>query len=241
MVCIGVDSIRGLADILRYKMSWFEASARVPLMISYPKRFSPDYIKEHVSTLDILPTLVDLISGKVDDRLPIDGRSLVPQLEGRRGADTVFGEYMGEGTISPLMMIRRGPWKFVCCPTDPTQLFNLDYDPKELVNLATSDDPMIRQVHDAFVKEAEERWDFKKLHAQVLHSQRSRRICWDALQQGRFTSWDYQPPHNAHEQYIRSTIPLDDLEIRARYPPVDSLGREKPRGLAKGIAGAFNQ
>lgn len=222
-------------------MSWFEASARVPLMISYPKKFSPSYINEHVSTLDILPTLVDLVSGRVDERLPIDGRSLVPQLEGQRGVDTVFGEYMGEGTTAPLMMIRRGPWKFVCCPTDPTQLFNLDYDPLELANLATSEDPLVRQIHDAFVKEAEERWDFKKLHAQVLKSQRSRRVCWDALQEGRFTSWDYQPPRNAHDQYIRSTVPLDELELRARYPPVDSMGHEKVRGLAKGIAGAFNQ
>ena len=210
-------------------------------MISYPKRFSPNYINEHVSTLDILPTLVDLVSGRVDDRLPIDGRSLVPQLEGQRGVDTVFGEYMGEGTIAPLMMIRRGPWKFVCCPTDPTQLFNLNYDPRELVNLATSEDPMVRQIHDAFVKEADERWDFKKLHAQILKSQRSRHVCWEALQKGRFTSWDYQPPNKAHEQYIRCTVPLDELELRARYPPVDFMGREKVRGLAKGVAGAFNQ
>ena len=210
-------------------------------MISYPKRFAPDYVKEHVSTLDILPTLVDLVGGKLDERLPIDGRSLVPQLDGERGVDTVFGEYMGEGTVAPLMMIRRGPWKFVCCPTDPTQLFNLDYDPKELINLATNVDPMVRQVHDAFVKEAEERWDFKNIHASVLNSQRSRRLCWDALQQGRFTSWDYQPKHDVRDQYIRSTVPLDELEIRARYPPVDAWGREKPRGLAKGIAGAFNQ
>ena len=210
-------------------------------MISYPKRFQPEHIKEHVSTLDILPTLVDLIGSKVDDRLPIDGRSLVPQLGGQRGIDTVFGEYMGEGTVAPLMMIRRGPWKFVCCPTDPTQLFNLDYDPKELVNLATSDDPMVRQVHEAFVREAEERWDFKSLHSDVLKSQRTRRICWDALQQGRYESWDYQPRHDARQQYIRSTMPLDDLELRARYPPVDAMGLEKPRGFAKGIAGAFNE
>ena len=222
-------------------MSWYEASARVPLMISYPKRFSPEYIKEHVSTLDILPTLVDLVGGKIDERLAIDGRSLVPQLEGHRGIDTVFGEYMGEGTIAPYMMIRRGAWKFICCPTDPTQLFNLDYDPKELINLAQSDDPMVRQIHDAFAKEAEERWNFKEIGADVLKSQRSRRVCWDALQQGRFTSWDYHPIDDVGNQYIRSTMPLDELELRARYPPVDAMGRERPRGLAKGIAGAFNQ
>jgi hypothetical protein len=26
-------------------------------------------------------------------------------------------------------------------------------------------------------------------------------------------------------RYIRSTMPLDDLELRARYPPVDALGK----------------
>jgi Choline sulfatase enzyme C terminal len=26
-------------------------------------------------------------------------------------------------------------------------------------------------------------------------------------------------------RYIRSTMPLDDLELRARYPPVDEMGR----------------
>lgn len=230
-----------LISTFRYKMSWFEASARVPLMISYPKRFSPGYIQEHVSTLDILPTLVGLIGGKLDHRLPLDGRSLVPQLQGHRGIDMVVGEYMGEGTIAPVMMIRRGPWKFMCCPTDPTQLFNLDYDPKELINLATSEDPMVKQVHDSFLREAEERWDFKRIHAEVLKSQRTRRVCWDALRQGRFESWDYQPRHDVRDQYIRSTIPLDALELRARYPPVDAMGRERPRGSAKGIAGAFNQ
>ena len=109
-------------------MSWFEASARVPLLISYPKRFTPQSITHNVSSMDILPTLVDLVNGSLDKHLPIDGNSLVPYLhgfDGTVGTDTVYGEYAGEGTIAPLMMIRRGPWKFVTCPVDPPQLFNL--------------------------------------------------------------------------------------------------------------------
>ena len=42
-------------------------------------------------------------------------------------------------------------------------------------------------------------------------------------------------------RYIRSSIPLDELELRARYPPVDRLGREKKRGDAKGIAAAWGE
>ena len=42
-------------------------------------------------------------------------------------------------------------------------------------------------------------------------------------------------------RYIRSNIPLDELELRARYPPVDLVGREKKRGDAKGIAAAWGE
>ena len=42
-------------------------------------------------------------------------------------------------------------------------------------------------------------------------------------------------------RYIRSSIPLDELELRARFPPVDDMGREKKRGNAQGIAAAWGE
>ncbi|KAL9011886.1 MAG: hypothetical protein Q9173_003306 [Seirophora scorigena] len=251
---------------LWYKMSWFEGSARVPLLISYPKLFSPKTIPYNVSTLDLLPTLVDLVGGSFDQRLPLDGVSLLPYLKSQLTLnphhDTVFGEYAGEGTIAPLMMIRRGPWKFVTCPADPPQLFNLKKDPKELHNLALSHDPIVAKVFGDFVDEASRRWNFQAIHDEVLQSQRTRRLCWDALSKGRYEGWDYQPKvDDAKEKYmisytrtsvrepadsvgyryIRSSVPLDELELRARYPPVDAMGRELPRGRAKDNAGAYNE
>ena len=129
----------------------------------------------------------------------MDGHSLVPYLHGYEGSDTVYGEYAGEGTISPVMMIRRGPWKFTTCAVDPPQLFNLKDDPKELRNLTTSADSAVQVIFQALVKEAEERWDLKAIHKQVLKSQRERRLCWDALKQGRFEPWDYQPKEDANQ------------------------------------------
>ncbi|KAL8802305.1 MAG: hypothetical protein Q9182_003883 [Xanthomendoza sp. 2 TL-2023] len=230
---------------LWYKMSWFEGSSRVPLLVSYPPRFAPKTIPHNVSSMDILPTLVDLVGGSLDPRLPLDGTSLLPYIESSEiiepADDTVYGEYAGEGTVAPLMMIRRGPWKFVTCPVDPPQLYNLATDPKELVNLATTQDVGVQKVFENFVKEADEHWDFQRIHDNVLQSQRSRRLCWDALTRGRYESWDYQPKEDAREKYIRSNVPLDELELRARYPPVDKDGRELPRGVAKGVAGSYNQ
>lgn len=180
-------------------MSWYEASARVPLLISYPKRFTPRTITGNVSSLDILPTLVELANGSIDTRLPMDGNSLLPYLQGYTGCDSVYGEYAGEGTVAPLMMIRRGPWKFITCPVDPPQLFNLEEDPQELHNIAISNEPAVQQIFLAFFKEANDRWDFKDIHNNVLKSQRARRLCWDALRQGRFESWDYQPREDARQ------------------------------------------
>src|SRR5215475_419876 len=46
-----------------YKMSFYEGSARVPLLVSCPERFRPGRVGAAVSTMDLLPTLVDLTAG----------------------------------------------------------------------------------------------------------------------------------------------------------------------------------
>jgi choline-sulfatase len=207
---------------LWYKMSYFENSVRVPMLISHPKQFKPHRVSQSVSTLDLMPTLVELIGSKLVPGLPMDGQSVLPHLYGAAGGhDNVFAEYMGEGTIAPLMMIRRGPWKYVTCPTDPPQLFNLATDPRELTNLATSTDSATARVFAAFEAEAAQKWDMKKITDDVLVCQRQRRLVWSALQKGRFESWDWKGDarDDGRLKYIRSQMPLDDLERKARYPP----------------------
>lgn len=212
---------------LWYKMSYFESSVRVPMLISYPKSYAPHRVYENVSTLDLPATLCDLVGSKLMPELPMDGHSMMPHLKGKKGNDTVFAEYMGEGTVAPLMMIRRGPWKYITCPVDPPQLFNLSDDPKELVNLSTSTDAETKVIFEAFQKEAAEKWDFDQITKDVFAQQRRRRFVWGALKQGTYHSWDYMVPDNSQDKYIRSHMDLDDLERRARYPIVDTYGREK--------------
>jgi choline-sulfatase len=244
---------------LWYKMSYFEASVRVPLLVHHPASFKPHRVSSNVSTLDILPTLVDIVKTKLWDGLPMDGNSLLPHLEDRSGgSDTVFAEYCGEGTIAPMMMIRRGDWKYITCPADPDQLYNLATDPKEIVNLASLPSkhplitPEVSHILSKFVAEAEAKWDMKKITADVLVSQRQRRLVWSALKQGAFTSWDHNPNDDGREKYIRSHMHLDDLELRARFPAVDAKGRDMYAGLGgmgaggmggviTGQAGAYGQ
>ncbi|MNZ53219.1 Choline-sulfatase [compost metagenome] len=201
---------------LWYKMHWFEMAARVPLLIHAPQRFAAHRVSESVSTLDLLPTLVELAGGSLDASLPLDGRSLLPHLQGEGGHDEVIGEYTAEGTVSPLMMIRRGDFKFVYSEQDPCLLFDLRNDPRELENLAKS--PEHTALFADFLAEARVRWDIPAISRQVLASQRRRRFVADALSRGNLTSWDHQPFVDASQQYMRNHIDLDDLERRARYP-----------------------
>lgn len=203
---------------LWYKMHWYEMAARVPLVVHAPGRFAPGRVRQSVSTIDLLPTLVELAGGSIDPALAIDGRSLLPHLQGRAGHDEVIGEYMAEGTIAPLVMIRRGDFKFIHAPGDPPLLFNITADPEERHNLAS--DPGHQTLLQAFQNEAGERWDMPRLHASVLASQRRRRFVAQAMRQGRTTHWNHQPLVNAHEQYMRNHMDLDDLERRARFPSV---------------------
>lgn len=206
---------------LWFKMSFFEDSVRVPMLIHAPKRFSAKRVTESVSTMDLLPTFVDMAtnSAVTEYMMPIQGRSLLPHLEGKGGHDEVIAEYYGEGTIAPLFMIRRGDYKYICCDQDPDQLFNLKNDPLELNNLAQDDDH--QDLINALRVEAAERWDHKALTQAVLVSQRRRRLVVSALNKGKRKTWDHQPVFDSSELYMRNHIDLDDLEARSRFPKVD--------------------
>jgi choline-sulfatase len=205
---------------LWYKMSFFEWSARVPLLVHAPRRFAPRRVAEHVSLLDILPTLVELAAGEdlVPLAAPVDGHSLVPLLRGDEGVgrDTAIGEILCEGAVAPCFMIRRGHYKYIYSTADPEQLYDLAADPNELCNLAV--DPELAAVRSSFYEEVVDRWDARAIHLEVVASQRRRLLVAEALASGAVASWDYQPFQDASQQYMRNHIELDDLERRARFP-----------------------
>ncbi|MET4806617.1 choline-sulfatase [Limibacillus sp. MBR-115] len=202
---------------LWYKMSWFEPSSRIPLMIAGPG-IRPGQVSSSVSLVDLLPTLAELAGdGKAPDyATEIDGRSLQGHLSGSGGHDEVLGEYCGEGAIAPLFMIRRGRFKYIATAPDPDQLFDLEADPHELNNLA--EDPNAAATLAAFREEAATRWDAEGLRDQVLDSQRRRRLVYQALSQGERLPWDFQPLVDASERYMRNHRDLDDVEGDARWP-----------------------
>jgi choline-sulfatase len=165
-----------------------------------------------------MPTLIDLAGGNAQSSIGVDGRSLAPHLRGAGGHDEAIGEYLAEGAIAPIVMIRRGEYKFIHSPVDPDQLFDLTRDPRERENLA--DDPSRAGVVADFRAEVGKRWNMAELDARIRDSQRRRRLVDAALTRGKIQAWDFQPFQKASRQYVRNSMDLDDLEAMARFPPV---------------------
>ena len=202
---------------LWYKMSFFEPACRIPLIVHAPARFAPRRVANSASLVDLLPTLCELAdAAPAGYATPLDGESLVPQLAGDAGRDEVIGEYLAEGAIAPVVMIKRGRYKFVHSPADPDQLYDLLADPDEVRNLATSSQHAARV--QEFRGEVARRWDMQTLHAAVIASQQRRLLVYGALRSGRYTPWDYQPVREASRLYVRNDQDLGDLEAMARFP-----------------------
>lgn len=206
---------------LWYKMSFFEGSARIPFVVCSPDNAKAKTVETPVTSHDILPTLIDLAGGYSSDlAVPIDGTSVMSLINGNEDKERgAYSEYCAEGSVAPMIMIRRGQYKFCYCPADPAQLYDLKNDPDELRNIAT--DPDYLDVYDEFVEEMNQRWDFDQFTKEVKHSQTARQIVDKASRTGHFTSWDYQPQQDAKERYMRNHLDLNIVETNNRYPKAD--------------------
>jgi choline-sulfatase len=204
-----------------YKMSFREWSCRIPMIVHHPQRFKPNRVPQPVAQVDVLPTLIDIAHegtgvGKLEAIDPLHGRSLVPLCDGDASKDpnACVSEYLAEGTSAPMLMIRRGIYKYICCPTDPEQLFNLQEDPNELNNLAE----IPSETLEDFRNEASDYWDADAVKNSVITDQKRRRAVHAALRVGRYQSWDFNPRRDASEEYTRSHMDLTRFDITSRFP-----------------------
>jgi choline-sulfatase len=200
---------------LWFKMNFFEGSARVPLMLAAPG-LAPGLVTQPVSTVDVCPTLCALAGVSMDEVAPwTDGVNLLPVAGGAaRGA--VPMEYAAEGSIAPMVGLRDGRWKMIRCPADPDMLFDLDTDPRETTNLAGR--PEAAEAEARLSAWIDARWDLAAYDAEVRASQARRWVVYEALRQGGYYPWDYQPLQKASERYMRNHMDLNILETAKRFP-----------------------
>ncbi len=199
---------------LFFKMSFFERSVRVPLIVHAPFAFPPRRVAENVSHLDLFPTLLDIAGNGALPELaaPVDGRSLVALAGGvaTDWPDLVCAEYTAEGVREPMLMIRKGPHKLIANGANPPLLFDLDADPDELENLAER--PGSAGVRVELETIAADTWDAGELDRQVRESQSVRRLLIEALRTGNRANWEFQPLRDASRLYYR-----DAGDVQAAY------------------------
>ncbi|HJZ42014.1 MAG TPA: sulfatase/phosphatase domain-containing protein [Bacteroidales bacterium] len=113
----------------------------IPMIVRWPGIILPGRTSDHVSAFwDVLPTLVELAGGEIP--AGTDGISFLPELLGRIQPqhDYLYWEFHEQGGRKALVS---GKWKAVqnhvnTIPPGAVELYDLDADPGETCNLASS-------------------------------------------------------------------------------------------------------
>ncbi len=122
------------------KMCFHEESAGVPLIVTGEGVPAGAVESTAVSLLDLYPTFLDSLGVALDadERRDLPGRSLHAVLRAPDPQRTVFSEYHAACAVTGSYMIRRGRWKYIHYVGMAPQLFDLEADPHEAVDLGES-------------------------------------------------------------------------------------------------------
>lgn len=174
-----------------FKKHFFEPALRIPLIMMGPG-IAPGRVSTPASLVDLLPTFMGLAqgSGWQSPIEPLDGVDLTTFLQADTEIDRpIYAEYLAETTTSPILMIRRGRYKFIWSEDDPLLLFDLEADPDERVNLA-SEAAHAELVSD-FCRDVKNKWDSQSLKEQIIESQKRRRLILASYSDGDKPRWNH--------------------------------------------------
>ena len=153
---------------LWWKNNVYEHAARIPLIARWPGRWAAGQRRAGACSLvDVVQTVAEI--GGADAPHDWDGDSMLAWMDDAKTdwKDEALSEYYGHNIASGIVMLRRGPWKYVYHSRageeygPERELYNLDDDPKEFNNLAH--DPAqadrIEELHAAMLAELGEHPD----------------------------------------------------------------------------------
>ena len=131
----------------------YEESARVPWLMRVPWIGRKQrLINRPVSHIDLVPTLLDLM-GRRSAGAKLPGKSLAPLMRGEElPEDDVFIQWNGD--VTTRTVVTADGWKLCLSKGDKSQLFNLNKDPGETINLFDSGrhsdiiDRLTKKIHE---------------------------------------------------------------------------------------------
>ncbi|HEO70969.1 MAG TPA: DUF4976 domain-containing protein [Candidatus Hydrogenedentes bacterium] len=157
---------------LWWKNCMYECGAHIPLIVHWPARWEGGQRRSGVcSMVDLVQTILELAGAQAPDDW--DGDSMLTLLDDGKASwkDQAVSEYYAHNVASGFAMLRAGQYKYVYhTPADEDhgaerELYDLDADPGEFVNLAAepSQQERIEAMHAALVAEIGESPDDTEL------------------------------------------------------------------------------
>ena len=130
------------------KMTMYEDSASIPLIIKGPNFKKNRMCKTPVTLNDLYPTIFDILSlDHVASEANIDGESLRAIANKTYDKNRcVLSEYHGAGSYGGAFMLRMGDYKYIYYVGHQPEVFDIKSDPNEKQNLAN--DPSFRSLVD---------------------------------------------------------------------------------------------
>ena len=107
-----------------YKYMFGEGGVRIPMIISWSGKLPEGETRDQLtSAMDVFPTVVELVGGKVPENL--DGRSLVPSLK-NKSSDESGHDFLCFSDGKETWSIRQGDWKLINSPGWDHSSYRLD-------------------------------------------------------------------------------------------------------------------
>lgn len=124
------------------KGTLYQGGLRVPVIVSGPGIAAGQKLETPILSMDFFPTVLEW-AGVHTDAAAIDGKSLVPLLNGKEKsiARDLFWHFpVYSGPTTPCSAIRSGDWKLLeFFESGQTELYDLSRDPVESKNLVASE------------------------------------------------------------------------------------------------------
>ncbi len=142
----GFKNISSNGPLRGQKTELYEGGHRVPTIVSWPGKIEPGITHALGHSTDWFPTFAKLARVPVQE-MQLDGTDLLPLLIERKtlSARTLFWRM-------DVKAVRQGPWKLVVPEKGHAELYRLDNDICESVNLAQRMPGRVQELTDAWIK-----------------------------------------------------------------------------------------